>query len=107
MRDYIAGHLDKELTREILAERVHMNADYLGRVFKKENGISLMEYVTREKMLMARQLLIKTELPVSEVALRVGYHNFAHFSTVFRRFYGASPVAIRHEAENADGHGSD
>lgn len=98
VREYIANHLDQELTRETLAECVHMNADYLGKIFKKENGISLKEYVTREKLQMACELLGKTDLPVSEVALRVGYRNFAHFSTAFRRFSGVSPVAFRQAA---------
>lgn len=97
VKAYIRSHLDQELSRETLAACVHLNADYLGRLFKAECGLSLKDYVTRERMALAGALLANTDIPVSEAALRTGYHNFAHFSTAFRKYWGMSPLAYRQQ----------
>lgn len=97
VKAYIRSHLDQELSRETLAACVHLNADYLGRLFKAECGLSLKDYVTRERMALAGALLKNTDIPVSEVALCTGYHNFAHFSTAFRKYSGMRPLTYRQQ----------
>ena len=92
---YVAGHLQDELRREELAEAAHLNPDYLNRLFKKEMGLTLKEYVIRQKMEEARSLLRTTALPVSLIAAKVGYSNFAHFSASYKKLYGRSPQEER------------
>lgn len=88
---YVREHMDEDISRERLADVVHLNADYLGRLFRKENGNSLKAFILKEKMAFARELLEKNSMSVSEAALCVGFRNFAHFSTAFKKLYGISP----------------
>lgn len=97
IQEYVDIHMDQEVTREELAHYVYLNPDYLSKLFKKETGVSLKEYITGKKMEVARELLIMTDMPVGEIAIRVGYCNFAHFSTVFRKSEGCTPMAYRQE----------
>lgn len=92
---YIAEHLENELRRDELAEAVHLNPDYMARLFKKETGINLKDYIIQQKMQEARSLLHTTNLPVSLIAAKVGYSNFAHFSASYKKVYNRSPQEER------------
>lgn len=92
---YIAEHLESELRREELANVVHLNPDYLTRLFKKETGKTLKEYVIEQKMQEARSLLRTTSLPISFIAAKVGYVNFSHFSNSYKKVFNKSPQEDR------------
>lgn len=95
---YIAEHLENELRREELAEAVHLNPDYMARLFKKETGMNLKDYIIQQKMQEAQSLLCTTNLPISLIAAKVGYTNFGHFSTSYKKFYHKTPQEERSAA---------
>lgn len=95
IKEYIHRNLESDIRREDIALSVFMNPNYVSRLFKKVEGISLKEYIVQEKMAMARALLQNSLLPVSIVALKVGYNNFSHFSQVYRKTFGISPTDER------------
>ncbi|HZG84033.1 helix-turn-helix domain-containing protein [Paenibacillus sp.] len=95
VKRYIHQHIDQEMSREEIANHVYLNPDYLTRVFKKETGMSISEFVLSERLKVAKELLAKTDLSVSSVALRVGHHNFSYFSKLFRKHTGLTPVEYK------------
>lgn len=95
IKEYIHYNLDKDIKREDIAASVFMNPSYVSRIFKKAEGISLKDYIVQEKMTFARTLLQNSSLPVSLVALKIGYGNFSHFSQVYKKIYGVSPTEER------------
>lgn len=95
IKEYIHRNLENDIRREDIALSVFMNPNYVSRLFKKVEGISLKEYIIQEKMAMAKALLQNSSLPVSVVALKVGYSNFSHFSQVYRKTFGISPTDER------------
>lgn len=95
---YIAEHLENELRREELAEAVHLNPDYMARLFKKETDMNLKDYIIQQKMQEAQSLLCTTNLPISLIAAKVGYTNFGHFSTSYKKFYHKTPQEERSAA---------
>jgi two-component system response regulator YesN len=92
---YIQDHICEELTRSTIAAKVYLNPSYLSRLFKKETGTGLVEYILQCRMELARQLLIDTNMTVSSIAEQVGYTHFSHFSKMFRQLYGIAPVEYR------------
>lgn len=92
---YITRHLSEELSCAEVASMVSLNQDYLSRLFKKEMGLSMSEYMIAERIKEARCLLEKSDLPVGEIASRVGYVNFSHFSETFRKATGEAPTQYR------------
>lgn len=92
---YINENLDQEIHRQDLADHVYLNPDYLNRLFKKQTGKTLKEFVIEHKMDEARKMLQVTRLPVSIIAAKVGYDNFSHFSYAYKKETGCSPLESR------------
>jgi two-component system response regulator YesN len=92
---YIKQNQNKEITREELANLVFLNPDYLTRIFKKKTGLSISDYLLQERLQVAKELLVKTDMSVSAIALHVGYANFSHFSRMFKKYAGVNPLEYR------------
>lgn len=92
---YIKEHLGDDLSRSELTQVVHLHPDYLSSVFHQKMGISLSEYVNQERLNQARNLLLTTDLPVSEVAIQSGFPNISYFSKLFREKEGLTPLQYR------------
>jgi two-component system response regulator YesN len=98
---FIHNNMDKDIRREDIAEAVYLNPDYLSRLFKREVGVSLKEFILTNKMKEAQALLRSTPQPVSVVALKVGYTHFAHFSQVYKKIMGVTPSEERDGKDQA------
>lgn len=98
VKKYIALHLeDDELTRDKIAAQTFLNPDYLSRIFKRETGFSISDYLLQERIRMAAELITKTKMPISQVAGSVGYTNLSHFTTIFKKYMDCSPIEYRHK----------
>lgn len=91
IKNYIASNLDDDFRRNDLAAMVHLNPDYLTRIWKKNTGITLKEYIIQQKMEEAKRLLQNTSLPVSLIAAKLGYSNFSYFSYLYKKTMGTQP----------------
>lgn len=100
---YIDENLDQEIHRRDLADHVYLNPDYLNRIFKKQTGKTLKEFVIEHKMDEARKMLQLTRLPVSIIAAKVGYDNFSHFSYAYKKVTGQSPLESRNAYQRGEG----
>lgn len=92
---YIRHHLDQHLTLQQVAGFVHVNPNHFSEVFKKETGQSYMEFVMRERMERAANILLSTQKKISEVAGEVGYEDIKYFSQQFKKFMGRTPSEYR------------
>ena len=92
---FIQMNLNRELDMAEIAENVHLNQDYLTRIFKKSTGLAVKNYVTVKKMERAAGLLEFTDLPIAEVAYQVGYLNYTSFNRAFKKQYEESPQIYR------------
>ena len=72
-----------------------MSYFHFSRAFKQSMGMSPTNYIAERRIEGAKKLLQETELPISEIALRVGFSSQSHFTTSFRRVAGATPKAFR------------
>lgn len=93
--DYIHQNIQRNITRKDLAEEVYLNPEYLSRLFKKEKGCTLSEFILHEKMSVAKSLLESTNFSISIIASKVGYSNFSHFAQCFKKELGISPSEFR------------
>jgi two-component system, response regulator YesN len=94
-KKYISDHIDQDITRDDIANQVFLNPDYLNRIFKKETNMSISEYLQQERFRLAGDLLIKTDIPVSNIAVKVGHTNFSHFAKMFKKYSGMNPMEYR------------
>ncbi|MEG0692705.1 MAG: response regulator [Oscillospiraceae bacterium] len=94
---YINQNIEQNFSRAQVAEAVYLNPEYLSRLFKKEKGISLNDFISTRKMEIAQSLLSNTNIPIYLVASKVGYYNFSYFSQVFKKFCGVTPQEYRQQ----------
>lgn len=92
--DYIMNHLSEKLTLEKLADQVHLNPDYLNRLFRKYRNISINKFIINERMMLAAELLKQPGISATAVALEVGYINYANFLNMFKKVHGYLPSEI-------------
>ena len=85
----------EEIHREQLGELVFLNTDYLSRIFKKEKGISISNYIIQKRVEEAKKLLTQSTLPINTVSLYVGYSNFSYFTKMFKDNTGYAPLEYR------------
>ena len=89
----ISGKLDVAM----LARQVNMSASRLRHVFKKETGLSPIQYIKLKRMQEAEHLLRTTFLSVKEITHRAGFTNESYFSREFRRTHGLPPGKYRRQ----------
>jgi len=94
-KSFVRSHMKEELQVAEIAAMVNMSGSYFSHVFKKEEGISFVEYVYRVRMEHARYLLESSDLKVNEIADEVGIFNPNYFSTQFKKSVGQSPLEYR------------
>ncbi|RIX52372.1 AraC family transcriptional regulator [Paenibacillus nanensis] len=78
-----------------VAKEMNMSRSQCTKLFTKVYGLSPRQYVSRRKLMLAKEMLVKTYLPVSEIAERLGFQSASHFSRQFRRWTGYSPTAFK------------
>lgn len=83
--------MSEEFSLAELASYLYLHPNYLSRIFKEQEGISIMDYVIKLRMEKARELLREAGNKVYEVAEKVGYESVAHFNRIFKRETGMTP----------------
>nr|WP_058998923.1 helix-turn-helix transcriptional regulator [Leptolyngbya sp. NIES-2104] len=71
-----------------------MSPHHFSRLFKQSTGLSPHQYVIRCRVERAKQLLLKGEMTIAEVAATVGFYDQSHFAHYFRRLMGVTPKAL-------------
>ena len=84
----ILERIDKNISVAALAEELYVNASHLTRVFKKETGKSVIQYIQYCKIERARELLRQPGIKIYQVAQMLGYESPAHFNRIFQRQTG-------------------
>lgn len=93
---YVMEHLSSpELTVQSIAHQYYINEDYLSRLFKRIEGISLNKFIIQQRMNLAAQLLEDESLSASAVATQVGFQNYPYFTAVFKKYFGCTPTEFR------------
>lgn len=95
VKKYVRENYAENITRETIAENLHISANYLSKLFSDQAGISLRDYLLQVRLKEAQRLLATTELPISQVAVNSGFNNFSNFSTIFKKKTGLSPNDYR------------
>ncbi|AVM69324.1 hypothetical protein C3V36_08750 [Lachnospiraceae bacterium oral taxon 500] len=95
------NYQDQYLSLDQQADELNIPVANLSRWFKNVVGVSYIDYLTKIRMEQAVKLLITTEEPVKQVAVRVGYEP-TYFSRIFKKQYGVTPGTYRQENQSAE-----
>jgi len=95
VEDHVTAHLAEDISIEGLAELVELSPSHFAHVFKETTGMTPLQFVTRQRVTSAQQLIRETSRSLIEVGLEVGYSSPSHFAQVFRRVVGVTPTEFR------------
>lgn len=87
--------LSEEATVNGVAKELNLSRSQCSKLFSKVYGLSPRQYVSRQKLNLAKELLVTTNLPMTDIAEKLGFHSASHFSRQFRRWTGQSPSEFR------------
>ena len=95
-KHYIGQHYaDSELSVESVCTHLHLSPAYFSTLFKREEGMSFIAYVTNVRMERAAHLLLESDDKTYLIAEKTGYTDPNYFSYVFKRRFGISPSKYR------------
>lgn len=89
---YIQKNYKQRLTMRQICDDVSYSAPHLSRIFKKETGKSIMDYVIMLKIETAKSLIVEKNLSLVEIAAQVGYDDYNYFTHLFKKRVGSSPL---------------
>jgi two-component system response regulator YesN len=99
-REFIIRHIGERLGVGDIAAAAGMSESYFSRLFKKETGLNVVDYITRRKMERAAELLGNPVTKVADVAGQIGIDNPNYFSVIFKRVMGLSPQEYREKIKS-------
>lgn len=92
---FVEMHIEEAISLQEVAGHVHLNGSYFSALFKEQCQMNFSEYVARRKLQKAKELLLKTNLPIAEIASRTGYQAVKYFNKLFKDHEGMSPGQYR------------
>ena len=94
IQDHIAANLGRKITNKALAQVAKLSPSHFARAFKDSQGVAPHRYVLESRVKRTQELLA-TDLPLSEIAVEVGFSDQSHLTRWFREIVGVTPGSYR------------
>lgn len=95
---YVRQNMGKqEINLTLTARFLHLHPNHFCEVFKRETGITFGDFVIRERIEHAKQLLLELPIKVADVSRQVGYEDVKYFSQQFKKYTGSTPTEFREQ----------
>lgn len=98
--NYLNKYFDQEIKISNIAEHIGISSAYLQRLFKEQTGHTLIDKINELRINKAKILLETSRLPITDIAISVGFNNRQHFSYTFQRIVKCSPALYRKHRGN-------
>lgn len=93
--EFIQNNYNKNLSNEDIGEKFHFHPNYLNQLMVAHTGVSLHQYLVDFRIKKAVEMILNSNLTVSEISQTVGYDNVYYFFTLFKKKTGFTPSEIR------------
>ena len=95
IKQYIAKHLNEDITLMRIAEYVHLTPQYCCALFSKYMGQTLFDFIARQRVEQAKSLIVTTDLSLTDISGECGFSDYNYFSRVFKRITGITARKYR------------
>lgn len=96
--NYIYLNLYEKITVQQISDELKFNTNYLSRVFKKEVGMTISEFINYERIEEAKRLLKYTKFSIIDIAVLMQFNDQSHFTRVFKKETGITPKKYREQS---------
>jgi AraC family transcriptional regulator len=93
--EYINDHYNQSITLDDLAAKIALSRSHFSRLFKRETGFTLQDYIIKVRLERARLMLANSSRKIIEIAHQCGFSSSAHFTAAFSKYAGIQPSAYR------------
>ncbi|MBE7027844.1 MAG: AraC family transcriptional regulator [Ruminococcaceae bacterium] len=93
--NYINNHYTEKITLDFLSDRFFIDKFHLCHIFRKETGMTIIDFINQKRMVEAGILLKTTNMTIFDISNTVGFQNQNYFGTIFKRQFGVSPREYR------------
>lgn len=98
IRQYLSIHYAEKISLDLIARNMYLSSAYISKIFKEETGETPINYLIKLRLERARiQLESDTQQSIKVISSSVGYEDVYHFSKLFKKYYGVSPIHYRSE----------
>jgi two-component system response regulator YesN len=94
---YVGEHITDKMSLQSISGVIGLSKEYTANIFKKEVGKTLTDYINERKMLLAKELITRNEMKLTDVASYLGYDNYNYFSRLFKRHFDFSPIEVKNK----------
>lgn len=101
--NFLHRNYTKEISLEDVSQVICLNPSYFSRIFKKELGMTFIDYLTKLRIDRAKKFLVQSSQSISEIADAVGYRDSNYFSRVFCKVEGVPPSEFRQKIVESSG----
>lgn len=92
---YINNHYNEDISLTMIADKLNLSASYISKYFKRNFGVSFIDYVHELRIHKAKDLLMHSDFKIQEIADQVGYYNTNSFIRMFKKVSGITPGEYR------------
>lgn len=94
---YVNQNYSNPITLKELSQSLHLTPNYISKLFSENTGMGFKEYLTGVRIKNARDMLLESDAPISEIANNCGFADSNYFSMAFKNVIGTSPRRYRKE----------
>ena len=98
--EYINQHIAENICMDEICREIHISKYHFCRKFKKVTGFTVMDYVLKTRIVIAKSILSDTDLPISEVSNQCGFGSTSYFCRIFKESTGLTPSQYRKNAKS-------
>ncbi len=95
--DYMQKHCCEDISRDDVAEAVHLSPSHFSALMKRESGATFTDQLNRMRIDRAAEMLARTDKQIATIALECGYRDQSYFTKVFKRYRNTTPLRYRKE----------
>ncbi len=92
---FIHDYLLHDLTLDMIAEHCYVSSSYLSHIFKKEVGISVVQFINQKRVEESKYFLLQTPTPISDIATLFQFCNQSYYTSLFKKYTGKTPKEYR------------
>lgn len=94
---YLKQNFNKQISLNDLADKFYLSPAYLSRYFRKEFGTNFLDYLNQLRLKHATEEILRTDKPITQIAMNAGFSNITAFNKMFREEYSKTPSEYRKE----------